>query len=79
MGFNFAPVDIDYVSHGLERKERDADGESKIKLGNELLADSTVDVLSKKSLVLIEAENCKVEDKVENEKEFSLTPSPRSF
>ena len=76
---NLATIDIDYIGDGLKREEGDADRQCKVKLGYELLADRTIDVIGKKALVLVEAKDAEIENKVENEKEFSLTPPPSKF
>lgn len=38
-----------------------------------------IDVIGKKALVLVEAKDAEIENKVENEKEFSLTPPLEVF
>ncbi len=58
----------------MKREEGYAYGQRKVELGYEFLADRTIDVIGKKALVLVEAKDAEIESKVENEKEFSLTP-----
>ena len=68
---NFATIDIHHIGDGLKREEGDADRQCKVKLGYELLADRTIDVISKKALILVEAKYPQVENKVEDKQEPS--------
>lgn len=63
-------IDIDHISDGLQGEERDADGQCKIELGYELLADSAVDVMCEEALILVEAKDGNVESKVKDEQEL---------
>ena len=79
MALNLATINVHHIGDSLKRKEGYAYGQRKVELGYEFLADRTIDVIGKKALVLVEAKYPQVENKVENEKEFSLPPPPRSF
>lgn len=74
MGLNLATINVYHIGDSLKREEGDAYGQRKVELGYEFLADRTIDVIGKKALVLVEAKDAEIESKVENEKEFSLTP-----
>lgn len=73
----FAAIDIDDVGDCLQGEKRNADGQCKIELGYELLADSAVDVMCEKALVLVETKDGDVESKVKDEQElFACCPPP---
>lgn len=74
MGLNFATINVHHIGDSLKCEEGYAYGQRKVELGYEFLADRTIDVIGKKALVLVEAKDAEIESKVENEKEFSLTP-----
>ena len=79
MGLNFATINVHHIGDSLKRKEGYAYGQRKVKLCYEFLADRTIDVISKKALVLVEAKYSKIEDKIETKKKFSLTPPLEVF
>ena len=65
-----ASINIDDVGDCLQGEKRDADGQCKIELGYELLADSAVDVMCEKALVLLEAKDGDIESKVKDEQKL---------
>lgn len=70
-----AAIDIDDVGDCLQGEKRNADWQCKIELGYKLLADSAVDVMCEKALVLVEAEDGDIESKVKDEQElFACCP-----
>lgn len=66
----FAAIDIDDVGDCLQGEKRNADWQCKIELGYELLADSAVDVMCEKALVLVETKDGDIESKVKDEQEL---------
>ena len=67
---DLAAVDVDDVGDRLQGEERDADGQRQVELRDELLANRAVYIVGEEALVLVEAEDGKVEDQVKDEQQL---------